>query len=150
MKDTDRKNHIGFELRLIHNLMEANMKENSEQEGQPITQIQHWIIRYLDRNQGKDIFQKDLEGEFCASRATISSTLQVMERNGLIARTAVEWDARLKKISLTDKAIEFSRRAKENVDQMEQRLRRGMTFEESEELLRLLKLVRHNLEDMRQ
>lgn len=146
VRRTEKKEHIGFELRLIHNLMEANMKENREQDGFCVTQIQHWIIHYLCRNQDRDVFQRDLEEEFHASRATISSTLQVMERNGLIVRTAVGWDARLKKISLTGKALDFSRRARENVDQMERLLRKGMTREEEETLLRLLKQVRKNLE----
>ena len=146
MRGTDKRNHIGFLLRLAHNLLEANVKENSELDGQPVTQIQHWIIRYLDKNQDRDIFQKDLEEEFHTSKATISSTLQVMERNGLITRTAVEWDARLKKLGLTEKALEFTRRARENVDKTEQLLRNGMTEEEVQELLRLLKQVCRNLE----
>ena len=125
------------------------MKENRDRDSVRLTQIQHWIIRYLDKNQDKDIFQKDLEKEFHASRAAISGTLQVMERNGLIERHAMEWDARLKKISLTEKALEFSRHARENVDRTEKLLRKGMTPEESETLLRLLRQVRSNLEEMR-
>ncbi len=129
--------------------METIIKEDREQDGFCLSQIQHWILHYLDKNQGKDVFQKDLEEEFHASRSTISGTLQVMERNGLIARTAVGWDARLKKITLTEKSLELTRRAKENVDKMEALLRKGLTQEESEELMRLLKRIRRNLEEDR-
>lgn len=149
MRKTDKKDHIGFELRLIQNLIEARINAEREEDGLCVTQIQHWIIRYLDKNQGRDIFQKDLEGEFHASKATISSTLQVMERNGLLVRTAVSWDARLKKICLTEKALELGRRSRENMMRMEALLRKGMSPEESAELLRLLRQVRYNLEQSR-
>ncbi len=134
---------------MIQNLIEARIKAEREEDGLCVTQIQHWIIRYLDKNRGRDIFQKDLEGEFHASKATISSTLQVMERNGLLVRTAVGWDARLKKICLTEKALEFSRRSRENMLRMEALLRKGMSPEESAELMRLLRQVRYNLEQSR-
>lgn len=123
------------------------MKENGEADGICVTQIQHWIIRFLADHQDRDIFQRDLEDELHVSRATISSTLQVMERNGLILRNAVASDARLKKLSLTPKSLEFSRRAQENVAKMEECLSKGMTPEERDQLLSLLRRVLQNLEE---
>lgn len=144
---TDKREHIGFYLRVLHNRIDAKIKESGEASGFCVTQIQHWIIHFLMEHQDREIFQRDLEEEFHVSRATISSTLQVMERNGLILRNAVESDARLKKLSLTPKSLEFSRRAQENVVKMEECLSRGMTPQEREELLGLLRRVLQNLEE---
>mgnify|MGYP004529002207 CR=1 FL=1 len=143
---TDKK-HIGFELRLLHNLIGARMKEAMEADGACLTPVQHWIIRFLEENSDKEIFQKDLEEKFRASRATVSCTLQVMEKNGLIIRCSVKQDARLKCILLTDKAREYSLRIRQNVEQTEQLLRKGMSEAEADELLRLLRLARTNLEN---
>lgn len=122
------------------------MREKCENDGFCITQLQHMIIRFLNHNQQKEMYQKDLEEEFHVSRATISNTLQVMERNGLICRSAVTQDARLKKITLTERAMEFSRQARHNVEELETCMKGGMSAEEHEELLRLLRKVRMNLE----
>lgn len=123
------------------------MRERRENDSFCVTQLQHWIVRYLEHNQKADTFQKDLEEEFHVSRATISNTLQVMERNGMICRTAVKQDARLKKITLTDKARQFSCQARKHVQELEQCMEKGMTKEERNELIRLLRRVRQNLEE---
>ncbi len=123
------------------------MREKRERNGFCVTQIQHWIIHYLDRNSNRDIYQKDLEEEFHVSRATISSTLQVMEKNGLITRSAVLQDARLKKIALTERAIEFKRQARQNVEELELCMQDGLSEKEKGDLLHLLRKVRKNLEE---
>ncbi len=145
----DRREHIGFELRLIQNLICESMKESHELDGISVTQLQHWIIRYLDDHQDREIYQRDLEDAFHTSRATISNTLQVMERNGLITRNAVAQDARLKSLKLTKKSVEFTRRIAENVEQMERKLRKGMTDEEFTVFMETLRRMRRNLEEDR-
>ncbi len=143
----DRKEHIGFELRLIQNLICERMKEGRESDSVGMTQLQHLIIRFLDENQGREVYQRDIESAFHTSRATISNTLQVMERNGLIVRRQVAQDARLKCLELTERSRELSRRAKEKVEQTEQLLRKGMTTEEVAVFRDLLQRVRTNLEE---
>ncbi len=145
----DRKEHIGFELRLIQNLICENMKESHELDGVCVTQLQHWIIRYLDYHQDQEIYQRDLEVAFHTSRATISNTLQVMERNGLIVRAAVAKDARLKSLRLTQKAVDFTRRVTQNVEEMERKLRKGMSDEEFGVFMENLRRIRRNLEEDR-
>lgn len=145
----DRREHIGFELRLIQNLICESMKESHELDGVCVTQLQHWIIRYLDDHQDREVYQRDLEVAFHTSRATISNTLQVMERNGLIVRTAVTKDARLKSLKLTQKAVDFTRRVAQNVEEMERKLRKGMTDEEFAVFMETLRRIRRNLEEDR-
>ena len=133
----DRKDHIGFELRGIQNLISEIMKADREQDSICVTQLQHWIIRYLDEHRDQDVFQKDLEEAFQSSRAT----------KGLSERKAVQHDARLKKLNLTESSEEFTRRARQNVERMEALLRKGMMKEEEQVFMETLRRIHHNLEE---
>jgi DNA-binding MarR family transcriptional regulator len=46
--------------------------------------------------------------------------LKLMEKNGLISRVAVDYDARLKKIVLTEKAIQIHQKATHNIELLEE------------------------------
>jgi DNA-binding MarR family transcriptional regulator len=80
----------------------------------PQAAILHFIY-----TQGKhrDIFQRDIESEFDIRRSSVTSGLQGLERNGFIRRDNVEGDARLKKLTLTDKAVKTSKHIAELIDE---------------------------------
>ena len=63
--------------------------------------MQGWIIGYLYQNRDKEVFQRDIQEQFSIRRSTVTGILQLMEKNGLITRSSVERDARLKKLELT-------------------------------------------------
>ena len=69
-----------------------------------------------------------------------------MEKNGLIVREPVPYDARLKKITLTEKAIAMDDLIEKEILRTEEELQRGMSEEEVHELLRLLAKLRKNME----
>ena len=70
-----------------------------------------FALRFFAENADRDIFQKDFEEEFSIRRSTATKILQLMEKNGLIERQKVESDARLKKIVLTNKALDIHKKA---------------------------------------
>ena len=144
----EKHRHIGFAIHRTQNMIDAVMRVRREENMGCITQVQHWIIRFMDHNQNRDIYQKDLEEEFHVSRATISSTLQVMEKNGLITRTSVKQDARLKRIQLTEKARQFNQQAKKTIEELETQMKQGFSEEELDQLYALLKRIQDNLEHM--
>ena len=96
------------------------------------------------------MYQRDIEKEFRISGATATNTLQVMERNGLIVRKALDKDARLKRILITEEALQGHRRVEEQMDGMERRLTQGLSPEETAELHRMLDIVLDNLEEWQQ
>ena len=65
-----------------------------------------WIMRYLYENRKKDIFQKDIEKFFSIGRSTVTNIIQILEKKGYVRRESVEYDARLKKVILTEQGIE--------------------------------------------
>ena len=99
---------IGFEIRTLSNLMRRDFEKYRAQLNLNSPNGMHgWAIGYLMENSSNDIFQKDFENEFSIRRSTASNILKHMEDNGLIKRVPVEYDARLKKIILTERAIDI-------------------------------------------
>lgn len=111
------------------------------------TQVQRWIIRYLSENRDKDVFQKDLEIRFSVRRSTMTSILQLMEKNGLIIKQEVPTDRRLKKLILTDAAMEGQETMKRRIDELEQKMRRGISDEELDAFFATAEKIGKNLEE---
>lgn len=141
---------LGFELRNIHNLTkEVVRKSRPAIDKPPLTQLQAGIMGYLFHHRQQPVYQKHIEEEFNISGATATNTLQVMERNGLITRSCMDRDGRLKRISMTQEAMQNQMLVEEHMHMMEERMLDGLSSQEQEELFRLLGLVRDNLERMR-
>ena len=111
-----------------------------------VTPVQSHIAGYLYHNRERALYQRDVEAEFSIGRATASKLLTAMERNGLIRRSAVAGDARLKRLKLKDKALAHMEQIRLGLGQLESCVTRGMTEEEQETLIRLLRKVEHNAE----
>ena len=105
-----------------------------------------WAIGYFYHNRHRDIFQKDFEQEFNIRRSTASNILSLIEKNGLIKRESVPYDARLKKITLTDKAIDIQHIIDEAFGRLEDTLKEGITEEELEIFYRVLDKINSNTE----
>ena len=95
--------HVGFEIRVLSNLIYRRINQMSAQEGETLTANQDWVLHFLIQSQGRDIMQRDIEKEFSIRRSTASRTLQLMERNGYIRREPVSYEARMKKLVVTEK-----------------------------------------------
>ena len=76
-----------------------------------------------------------MEEFFYLRRSTVTQTLQAMEKNGLIRRSSVARDARLKKLELTEAGQALEAQIHTRVMQMEQRLRESLTEEEITQFL---------------
>ena len=96
-------------------------------------------------NQNKDIFQKDIEMEFSIRRSTVTGIIKLLEKNELITRESVSYDARLKKLVLTEKAIELHHEIMSEIYKVEDRLTEGITSEEKEVFLKVVEKMKQNL-----
>ncbi len=137
---------IGLELRSLNNLIRRYFEASShKKEIEKITGNNGWIIGYLAKNMDKDIYQKDIEEQFTITRSTASRVLTLMEQKGLIVRKSVIQDARLKKLVLTEKALQLDQTMKEVADQMERALIKGFRPEEIEQLESYLMRMKENM-----
>ena len=138
---------IGFELhktsRMIKRYMDSDAAKSYVDK---LTGTHGWAIGYLYHNRDRDIFQKDFEQEFNIRRSTASTILTLMEKNGLINRESVDYDARLKKITLTDKAIEIQNFVEASFGRMENMLGQGISDDELEIFFSVLDKINRNLE----
>ena len=71
----------------------------------------------------------------------------LMEKNGLICRESVAQDARLKRIVLTQKAVDLHRQIEEDIAGFEEMLAQGIPDEDQETFLRVAQKMRENLGD---
>lgn len=72
-----------------------------------MTHQQTQLLAYIYARRGRDVFQRDIEEEFCLSSATVTQQLNVLERKGFILRQPCAEDKRTKKLILTDLAKEY-------------------------------------------
>jgi len=137
---------IGFEIKSLSNLIKRCLFESNEQmDG--ITGMQGWIIGYVyDHGKRQDIFQRDIENVFKIRRSTATGILQLMEKSGLITREQVESDARLKKLVLTSKAVTIHENIMKRIEEMERKLRSGLTEEEIASFLTIIHKIKKNIE----
>ena len=139
---------IGFQIRTLSHLVKRTVDQVAfdEQDDHP-TGVQGWILGYLYENQGREIFQRDIQEHFSIRRSTVTGILQLMERNGLITRSSVERDARLKKLELTPRGVELHERVERSIRQVEDRLSQCLTTEEKATFLTICEKIRAHLKE---
>lgn len=137
--------HVGFDIRVLSNLIYRKINQMSVQEGDSLTAHQDWVLHYLIRSEGRDVVQRDIEREFSIRRSTASRTLQLMEKNGYILREPVSYDARMKKLVITEKGKEARSRMQDRLDRFEAQLQSGISEEDLERLLRIVGQMEENI-----
>lgn len=145
----EQRRQLAFLLRMINNKIKNIIRKSSPGgEKAPGSQLQGGILGYLYHRQEQPVYQRDIEKEFRISRATATNTLQAMERNGFLVRKALDKDARLKRIQMTEEALQGHRKIEDHIEMMNSRMLQGLTVQETDELYRLLDVVMKNLEEL--
>lgn len=141
----EKEKTIGFKARQLSNAVKRNGEQQDRQfENRNITMLQRWIIGHLAHNQDRDIFQKELEQVFAIGKSTLTETLHVMEKNGLVVRMPCEEDARCKKIVLTEVAKSIHEEVELGITAFEEKLRKNITDEELEQFFSIVNRMLEN------
>ena len=136
---------LGRNVHMLSRLLKRNTDIEVTKYG--ITGVQSVIMGFIyEKSRKKDVFAKDIEKAFDLRRASSAGLIQNMERNGLIKREMVGNDARLKKIVLTEKALELRKKLDKSIKNMEKKMQDGLTKEEVEKYIELTKKMAKNLE----
>ena len=130
---------IGFELKAANNMIRRKMDSIfAQQDGSELIGMQRPLLGYLyHKSRHGDVYQKDVEKEFRIRRSTATVMLQSMEQKGYVVRVASTEDGRLKRILLTEKAIEHHHVIEEQILNFNRELEAGLTEEEKAEQLKL-------------
>lgn len=144
-----KERKIGHELRTLDNMMSRNLMAAVRERGlDELTAMHGWILGYLCRNEDRDIFQKDIEAEFKIGRSTVTNILQLMEKKGFIRRESVPYDARLKKLVLTDTGRDLHEKTKDTIDILEEQTVQGIPAEDLETFYRVIDQLKRNVKNM--
>ena len=140
---------VGRRIKIINNLMKWSMDKFFGQRPDRATLMHTWILGFLQNRQdaGKDTFQKDIETEFSINRSTTSEMLKLMCKNGMISRVPVDYDARLKKIVLTEKSLKFNQELSRKMNELDKILIKGLSESEVETFLKLCDKLIDNLNE---
>ena len=88
------------------------------------------IMGYLFENMERPLYQKDIEEEFHIRRSSATRALQAMEKKGILLRQSEPHDGRLKRLVLTERAVEIGHGVGDMIEEAEQRLLKGISREE--------------------
>lgn len=140
------KRSIGMECRCVSNLVRRKMGETEViKESQELTGMHGFVIGYLYNHQDEEVYQKDLEKRFEIRRSTATQILSLMEKNGLVFRQPVPRDARLKRLVLTEKAIEMHKEVVKEIEAIDSLLIAGVTEKELQTFFAVIDKVKANL-----
>lgn len=138
---------LGFEIHKTSRIIKRYMDSDaSKSYVDKMTGTHGWAVGYFYTNRDRDIFQKDFEQKFDIRRSTASAILSLMEKNDLIRRESVPYDARLKKIVLTQKAIDVQIFVEEAFERFDRTMKQNISDEELTVFFTVLDKINNNLE----
>lgn len=145
---TDKTEHIGKLIHELDNILYRNMLAIGKRyDYDQLTVMNGWILHYLSMNEGKEVFQKDIENEFGITRSTVTGIIKLMEQKGFITRISVPKDARLKQLVLTDMGRKYEEQMGSQMRQDNLQLQKNITEEEMETFLRVIDKIKQNVKE---
>lgn len=136
----------GKMINRISNRLRRRSKKAQETIG--ITGAKGNILDYiLVESEKHNVYQKAIEKEFGLRPSTATEVLKSLEDAGLIVRIPDETDGRFKKIVFTQKAEEIRSALREEIEESEEILLRGISLEEQECFMRITAKMLENLEE---
>ena len=141
------RRQVGLALKLLQQQFRHVFEQNARAMNIDDVTIAHGrILGFLAHNRERDIFQRDIEDAFHINRSSVTSVVQIMEKNGLIERVSVPQDSRLKKVCLTPLGLEMHRRSVAVIDKSEAQICRGLTTKELDTFFEIAAKLEKNLE----
>lgn len=102
--------------------------------------VLHFILA-----QSNDIFQKDIEEEYSLRPPTATELLKKMEKNGLIHREAMASDARMKRIVVSEKALQYKDMVIADITALEDELTKDIPQKELDVFFKVIEKMLDNI-----
>ncbi len=114
-----------------------------------LTSIQSRMLGYLyfQLQNGKQVFQKELEEEFRIRKSSVTSVIQMLEKKGLVRRYGVTGDARRKELTLTEQGIAVQETVMERLDALENLVDKVLSPEEKQIWLSCIRKIETRLKE---
>ena len=104
------------------------------------------IIQYLADNDGREIYQKDIEKFLSLTAPSVSNKLRDLTKKGLVTRAYSEVDTRLKQVVLTPSALDIDKSMRDEIKNFENRLSAILTDEETQQLLMIVEKLKKDFD----
>lgn len=134
---------IGFEVRELSLLIARYIEKMSD--GGHIRGPQGFALGYLVHNRDKEIYQKDLEEKLSIRKPTASNLVDRMIKNGFLTTAPSQKDKRLKRLIVTEKAIQTTIEVEQQIENIEKILKQGISDEELTQFSTTLEKFKQNL-----
>ena len=95
--------------------------------------------------QSNDVFQKDIEEEYSLRPPTATELLKKMEKNGLIYREAMASDARMKRIVVSEKALQYKDMVIADITALEDELTKDIPQNELDIFFKVIEKMLDNI-----
>ena len=95
--------------------------------------------------QSNDVFQKDIEEEYSLRPPTATELLKKMEKNGLIYRESMASDARMKRIVVSEKALQYKDMVIEDITALEDELTKDIPPNELDVFFKVIEKMLDNI-----
>ncbi len=102
--------------------------------------VLHFILA-----QSSDVFQKDIEEEYSLRPSTATELLKKMEKNGLIRREAMASDARMKRIVVSEKALQYKDMVLADITALEDELTKDISQNELDIFFKVIEKMLDNI-----
>jgi MarR family transcriptional regulator, transcriptional regulator for hemolysin len=110
-----------------------------------VTRAQWWILAHLSRHDG--MMQTQLANVLDVGKASVGTLLDRLEAIGLIERRADASDKRAKRVYMLRAAHQLMKKLTLEEAKFNDRILRGLSLAEREELLRMLSLIKRELSE---
>lgn len=135
---------IGRIIGILSNQIKRYIDRISSDHG--LTGMQGRVLHFiLVKSKSGEVFQKDIEEEFNLRRSTATGILQLMEKNGIIRRESVSYDARLKNLIPTDKSKKLQGQVDDDIRDLETKLRENIDSEDLKVFYKVIIQMSKNL-----
>ena len=134
---------LSFQIKLIHDRFTARL--NTRLRECDLTFSQNHILMYLERNQGRKVYQKELCEAMKVTHPTMIGLIARLSEKELCESAVDEENRRYREIRLTEKGKRFLAKSKQDHDFANEVLVRGFTEEERKKLTSFLDRVYRNM-----
>ena len=139
----------GIKIAAVHHKIDKYFDRRGKKLGhEAIPKAQGMTMHYLMEHRDENVFQKDIEKYFNITGATATNILKGLEKSGLIVRVPMENDARMKKITLTEKAFEREEHIEESINILESSMLEGISEADLIKLHQILDKVTLNIDKL--
>lgn len=140
------KNKVCYQIKSLEIAILRVLAGDNKQNVMPkLTTTQMQIIGFVLEHQDRDIYQRDIEKYLGLRRSTVSGVLQTMEKNNFIIKSNNEFDARIKKIVLTDHTKQVFLNNKKKLQKLEKNIRQDISDDDLKVFFSVINKMKENI-----